>query len=74
MDERLRRSALAEDWPAWSTSWALLDAELAADPPSQLALCGERASATFDIGPGGWLQRLRGALAPADLRACLEGL
>ncbi|MFO1328033.1 MAG: hypothetical protein U1F56_11800 [Rubrivivax sp.] len=74
VDDRLRRSALAEDWSAWGTSWALLDAELAADPPARLVLCGERASATFDIGPGGWLQRLRGAVAPADLRVQLEGL
>lgn len=74
VDDRLRRSALAEDWSAWSQAWAQLDAELAADPPAQLVLCGERASAAVAPARGGLLQRLRAAVAPADLRALLQTL
>jgi hypothetical protein len=45
----LRAPALREDWRAWASAWAALDAGPVADllrrrkrPPVQLTLCGER--------------------------------
>jgi hypothetical protein len=84
IDERLRASALAEDWAAWVKAWDTLDAGLLAELDTAarrgegvaLTLCGERSSATFTGGSAGPLRRLRRALdfARADARVLLESL
>jgi hypothetical protein len=51
LDTRLRGPALNEDWAAWASTWALLDAELAGADIDTLTLCGERSAATFAAQP-----------------------
>jgi hypothetical protein len=78
VDARLRRPALAEDWAAWAQAWTQLDAELPRLSPTQITLCGERASWTLALPPRGLLQRasalLSGRLSAADLVRALESL
>jgi hypothetical protein len=82
LDDRLRRPALAEDWPAWQQGWAELDAGplaallLAAQQGTvvRLTLCGERAWAAFETRPAGWGRRLRSLWSPPALRPLLEAL
>lgn len=74
LDERLRRCALAEDWPQWCQVWQQIDAELATAPPGRLTLCGERAAASVELQPRGPLARLGAWLRPADPAALLDRL
>lgn len=86
IDARLRASALAEDWPAWTRAWQTLDegplaaawARVQQGLPLQLTLAGECGSASFATVArsrlqqllGGWRARLR----PVDVAAVLAGL
>lgn len=77
VDDRLRESALQEDWPAWAAAWqALADGpvtQLLKDGPgSVLTLCGERDALRFAWQPRPWWQRL--FARPVDTRAVLESL
>ena len=74
VDDRLRRCALAEDWPGWAKAWALIDEELPTRPLTRLTLCGERAALSFALPPRGLLQRLTARLANVDLVRALEAL
>ena len=57
VDDRLRGSALAEDWATWQDAWRALDAELE-DARGTLTLCGERSSATWRLEAPSLWQRL----------------
>jgi hypothetical protein len=74
----LRRAALAEDWAAWRTEWALLDERLANTPWTRLTLCGERGSRSFGRTPAGAaataLRRALRGWRRANLGVLLEGL
>jgi hypothetical protein len=69
-DDRLRASALAEDWTTWAETWATVDAGPVAElldaaeagRPVQLTLCGERHAQTFAAAERPWWRR--GLLAP----------
>lgn len=74
VDDRLRRCALAEDWPGWAKAWALIDEELPGRPLSRITLCGERSALSYALPPRGLLQRLTARLAPVDLVQELESL
>jgi hypothetical protein len=81
VDDRLRTSALAGDWPGWLRAWQTLDegplrALLQAPPPgAQVTLCGERASLTLQPAPAGWAQRItRLVKRPPTPAALLETL
>lgn len=82
VDDRLRQSALTEDWFAWSKAWQALDAGPLADllararrgDAATLTLCGERTALTRSQGPRNLLQRLTGALRKPDVRVALEAL
>ncbi len=82
IDDRLRRPALADDWPAWCQAWQTLDAgPLAAlrarsqrGQVVRLTLCGERAWVAFETAPPGLLRRLRGLWASPAVAALLETL
>ena len=68
LETSLRGPALAEDWAAWAQAWIRLDADLAAQPPATLTLCGERRAARLDLAPQGVLARWLGRWsAPAPL-------
>lgn len=77
VDDRLRDSALAEDWTAWAEAWAALDAgplrELLARAEAgesiTLTLAGERHAQRYETQPRGLVKRLFGArrLAAAPL-------
>lgn len=58
LDERLTPPALAEDWPAWTTAWAALDASLGARTPTRLTLCGERTALSVVPGAPSLWQRV----------------
>ena len=82
VDERLRASALAEDWAAWMQAWRELDAgPLRAmqarfergDPSSRLTLCGGRSAVTYSARPRRWWQRLGAARHPTP-HEVLQGL
>ncbi|RVT51052.1 hypothetical protein [Rubrivivax albus] len=77
VDDRLRRSALAEDWASWLDAWGALDAGPVAalrGRSAKLTLCGERTAATWTLTPPGALQRLAARWRRTDMRALLEGL
>jgi hypothetical protein len=67
VDERLRASALAEDWAAWVKAWETLDASaiaaglqaLSQGRAVRLTLCGERAGASFAAEQARAWRRLR---------------
>lgn len=73
VDLRLRAPALAGEWADWRSAWADLDRSLADPGLAQLTLCGEAASATFDLSPlgtwAGWRARWQGAPLAAWLEA-----
>ena len=68
----LRDAALREDWRAWATAWAALDAGPVADllrqaeagAPVQLTLCGERNVLSFHSASRGLVQRLQSLFKP----------
>ena len=69
LDNRLRASALAEDWAAWAEAWAALDAgplaqalaRAEAGEAVQLSLCGERRARSYALAPPRpWWRRLLG--------------
>ncbi|MBU4423880.1 MAG: phosphoglycerate mutase [Gammaproteobacteria bacterium] len=75
----LRDAALREDWRAWATAWAALDAGPVAEllrqaesgAPVQLTLSGERHALGFRNAPRGLAQRIQGFFRPQrfiDLR------
>lgn len=74
LDERLRRHALAEDWPGWAKAWAQIDAELPARGLSRITLCGERSAISCELPPRGLLQRLTSNFARPDIATLLETL
>jgi hypothetical protein len=67
VDDRLRASALAEDWAAWAADWRgleeetlpQLEAALLRDEPLRLTLCGERTAATWAAGSGDFIARMK---------------
>lgn len=69
-DDRLRASALAEDWTTWAEAWSALDdgpvaallRAAEAGEKVQLTLCGERHAQTFGTAARPWFRR--GLLAP----------
>jgi hypothetical protein len=75
VDDRLRRPALAEDWPGWTRAWQTLDegplAELLTahqrGAPVQLTLCGERANITLGPARAAWPRAWQARLAPGSL-------
>jgi hypothetical protein len=74
VDERLRRCALAEDWPGWAKAWQQIDEELPALAPARITLCGERSALDVPLPPRGLMQRLGARFAAADLLQQLETL
>lgn len=75
LDDRLRESALAEDWPAWMAAWTALDAGLSALPLTRLTLCGERSAATFTpADPSVWQRLARPFTTPRPARELLATL
>ncbi|MCA0241537.1 MAG: hypothetical protein LCI02_11785 [Proteobacteria bacterium] len=74
VDERLRPPALAEDWPGWAKAWQQIDAELAAQAPERLTLCGERSSLTYSLPPRGLISRLMSGVGRSEPAPLLERL
>ncbi len=82
VDDRLRAPALAEDWAGWFKAWETLDAGPIAEllqatkagQPSQLTLCGERASVTFQSGPRSLMRALKSRFATPDWLPLLESM
>ena len=72
MPATLRDAALREDWRAWASAWAALDAGPVADllrraesgTPVQLTLCGERNTLAFHTAPRSLVQRFQGLFRP----------
>jgi len=71
--DALRAPALREDWRAWATAWAQLDAGPVAEllrhaesgTPVQLTLCGERNALAFgNSAPRGLVQRIQSLFRP----------
>lgn len=79
LDERLTDPALANDFDAWCTAWAALDAGpiAALAPQAALTLCGERSAVSLTPAPPAppwrrWLAALRAPRTPlTDLLAAL---
>ena len=82
VDDRLRHSALNDDWAAWCKAWDSLDAGLLAQllaaaragQPVRLTLCGERASQSWVAQPQAFFQRWRSRWSRPDWRPILESL
>jgi hypothetical protein len=80
VDDRLRQSALGEDWAAWCEAWQALDAGpidalLHADAGAvSLTLCGEQFAQTFLPAAQGLWQRLAGRWRQASVHTVLEAL
>ena len=82
VDERLRHSALNDDWAAWCKAWDSLDAGPVADAleraragqPVRLTLCGERSSQSWVWQAQGFFQRWRARWSGPDWRPILESL
>jgi hypothetical protein len=72
MPTTLRDAALRDDWRAWASAWAALDAGPVADllrqaesgTPVQLTLCGERNALGFHTAPRSLVQRFQGLFRP----------
>ena len=71
VDERLRASALAQDWATWREAWAALDREGFADV-TRLTLCGERGAVTLMPARRSLWQRISAPRLAS--RALLESL
>ncbi|MBN9409544.1 MAG: hypothetical protein J0H69_10380 [Burkholderiales bacterium] len=78
---------IADAWQAghvagWTAAWQALDARLAttllpaarAGRAVTLTLCGERASRSWTLQPGGWIQQMRRRIAGPDRDRWLDGL
>mgnify|MGYP000988195496 CR=1 FL=1 len=82
VDETLRASALAEDWPAWIAAWRRieegtllgLDVALRRGADIRLTLAGERTAVTYAPQRGGIVARLRGFVARTAVPALLASL
>ncbi len=79
IDDRLRSSALGEDWAAWCEAWQALDAgpirALAnSSHKGSLTLCGERFAQTFNPAHAGLWQRLAGRWRQPPVASVLEAL
>ena len=85
VDDRLRDSALAEDWATWREAWQALDGGPIqallhrsgghpGAPPARLTLCGERRAQAFEALPTSLWQRLASAWRKPDLHAVLAQL
>jgi len=80
--EDLRAHALREDWGAWASAWAALDAgpvaELAARAARgeavQLTLCGERSAITWHGAPRSLGQRISSLFSPQRFSSVREKL
>jgi hypothetical protein len=73
MPTGLRDAALHEDWRAWATAWAAIDAGAVAEllrhaergATVQLTLCGDRNALAFgNSAPRGLMQRIQGFFRP----------
>ena len=72
MPTTLRDAALRDDWRAWASAWAALDAGPVADllrqaesgTPVQLTLCGERNTLAFHTAPRTLAQRFQSLFRP----------
>ena len=70
--DALRAPALREDWRAWASAWAALDAGPVAEllrqaeqgQPVRLTLSGEHSAQTFHTAPLGLVQRIQRFLRP----------
>ena len=70
--DALRAPALREDWRAWASAWATLDAGPVADllrqaeqgQPVRLTLSGEHSAQSFHTAPLGLVQRIQRFLRP----------
>ena len=76
VDDRLAPSALAEDWPAWQTTWRAVDASMLPTRPLRtLTLCGERSALSFERVEQPLLQRVASAFTQRKrAREWLEAL
>ena len=82
VDDRLRHSALNDDWAAWCKAWDSLDAgpvsealtRARAGQTVRLTLCGERSSQSWVMQPQGYFQRWRTRWSGPDWRPLLESL
>jgi len=78
----LRDAALRDDWRAWASAWAALDAGPVADllrraesgNTVQLTLCGERNALGFHTAPRSLVQRFQGLFRPMRLSNMLVQL
>jgi hypothetical protein len=79
VEDALRAPALREDWPAWASAWAALDAgplaqlqdQVARGGAVQLTLCGQRSAITWHSGGRGLRQKFASLFRPqrfADVR------
>jgi hypothetical protein len=73
IDDRLRRPALADDWPAWTAAWHALDASLTSDI-TVLTLAGERSAQRLEALPRGLWSRLKSTWQGSPAAALLETL
>ncbi|MGD9774268.1 phosphoglycerate mutase [Diaphorobacter sp.] len=79
---QLRDAALREDWRAWATAWAALDAGPVADllrqaesgTPVRLTLSGERNALGFHSAPRGLGQRIQSLFRPQRFSSLREQL
>ncbi|RZS57976.1 hypothetical protein [Sphaerotilus mobilis] len=77
VDERLRSTLLAGDWPGWVAAWQALEAGTLADLlararaglPLAISLCGERRARTWRQDSAGTWQRLGHGLRERFLKA-----
>jgi hypothetical protein len=82
LNQSLRASALQEDWATWAQTWQALDAGTLAQwrhraesgEALRISLCGEKSTQTFETGPRGLIQTLRGLLRPTPARTRLQSL
>ncbi len=82
IDDRLRDSALREDWATWADDWRALDAGPMSEllsrsqqgEPVQLTLCGERHARRYAAAAQGLWQRMRSAWRGVDVHAELQSL
>ncbi len=72
VEDALRSSDLRQDWPAWASAWAALDAgplarlhaQVARGGVARITLCGERNAMDFHSAPRGLVQRIQGLFRP----------
>ena len=74
LETRLRSPALGEDWAAWTSTWALLDATLPDAGLTRLTLCGERSSVTFEAAAKSAWRRLASRWQRPAILPLLEDL